>query len=172
MRSKDIFLERLLSSASRGISKIPQQHPATTSPASSKGVVWKFSGKATKSSGWPGLVNVYILPWKITIFNGKSTMSMAIFNCYVSSPEGIIMFPMKFAIWGFFLHFHRLRPEKAILMFARSLCKPLGINRCRKICHPQMSVPLCLILGAYQHPPFFFVRHFDSDFNLYGCVWK
>ena len=30
-----------------------------------------------------------ILPWKITIFNGKSTISMAIFNCYVSSPEGI-----------------------------------------------------------------------------------
>ena len=31
-----------------------------------------------------------ILPWKITLFlMGKSTMSMAIFHCYVSSPEGI-----------------------------------------------------------------------------------
>ena len=30
-----------------------------------------------------------ILLWKITIFNGiLSTISMAIFNCYVSSPEG------------------------------------------------------------------------------------
>ena len=42
------------------------------------------------------LVN-YNGKWKITLFlMGKSTISMAIFNCYVSSPEGItgvIFFP-------------------------------------------------------------------------------
>ena len=36
----------------------------------------------------PGLVNSHILPWKIPFLMGKSTISMAIFNCYVSSPEG------------------------------------------------------------------------------------
>ena len=36
------------------------------------------------------LVNVYKKLWKITMFNGKiSTISMAIFNSYVSLPEGI-----------------------------------------------------------------------------------
>jgi hypothetical protein len=36
------------------------------------------------------LVNVYITNWKITmLLMGKSIISMAIFNCYVSSPEGI-----------------------------------------------------------------------------------
>ena len=30
--------------------------------------------------------------WKITILMGKSTISMAIFNCYVSSPEGTYRF--------------------------------------------------------------------------------
>ena len=35
------------------------------------------------------LVNVYILQWKDPpFFMGKSTISMAIFRCYVSSPEG------------------------------------------------------------------------------------
>ena len=34
------------------------------------------------------LVNCHILPWKITmLLMGKSTISMAIFNCYVNSPE-------------------------------------------------------------------------------------
>ena len=38
------------------------------------------------------LVNSHILPWKITmLLMGKSTISMAIFNCYVSSPEGNLM---------------------------------------------------------------------------------
>ena len=35
------------------------------------------------------LVNVYIAMERSTmLFMGKSTISMAIFNCYVSSPEG------------------------------------------------------------------------------------
>ena len=39
----------------------------------------------------PGLVNIltYIANWKDPpLLMGKSTISMAIFNCYVSSPEG------------------------------------------------------------------------------------
>ena len=45
-----------------------------------------------KSQDAPDLmVNVYILPWKDPPFlMGKSTISMVIFNCYVSSPEGIL----------------------------------------------------------------------------------
>ena len=40
--------------------------------------------------GLPGLVNVYITNWKITmLLMEKSTISMAIFNSYVSLPEGI-----------------------------------------------------------------------------------
>ena len=36
----------------------------------------------------PGLVNVNMLPWKDpSLFMGKSTISMAMFNCYVSSPK-------------------------------------------------------------------------------------
>ena len=37
------------------------------------------------------LVNCHIANWKDPpFFMGKSTISMAIFNCYVSSPEGIV----------------------------------------------------------------------------------
>ena len=41
-------------------------------------------------TGWsPTLWWTNILPWKITmLLMGKSTISMAIFHCYVSSPEG------------------------------------------------------------------------------------
>ena len=37
----------------------------------------------------PGLVNVYIANWKITmLLMGKLTISMAMFNSYVKLPEG------------------------------------------------------------------------------------
>ena len=43
----------------------------------------------------PGLVNVYIANWKITmLLMGKSTISMAIFNSYVSLPEGMIWYDL------------------------------------------------------------------------------
>ena len=44
------------------------------------------------NNGWISSMTLWwtnILPWKITmLLMGKSTISMAIFNCYVSSPEG------------------------------------------------------------------------------------
>ena len=56
--------------------------------------------------GIPGLVNVYILQWKITIFflMGKSTISMAMFNCYVSSPEGIANYTVSIYIYKYHKH--------------------------------------------------------------------
>ena len=47
------------------------------------------------------LVNVYILPWKDPPFlMGKSTISMAIFNCYVKLPEGSFRFSHHLALAG------------------------------------------------------------------------
>ena len=41
----------------------------------------------------PGLVNVYILPWKITIFNGKKHYFNGHFQLlFVCSPEGMTLF--------------------------------------------------------------------------------
>jgi len=42
----------------------------------------------------PGLVNVQKTMENHHFFNGKSTISMAIFNSYVSLPEGTI------SLWG------------------------------------------------------------------------
>ena len=57
---------------------------------------WWLIEKQMGSEPWltngviPGLVNVYILLWKDPPFLlGNSTISMAIFHCYVSSPKGI-----------------------------------------------------------------------------------
>jgi hypothetical protein len=52
-----------------------------------RSIVVKWQGNAHRL---PGLVNVNKKLWKITILlMGKSTISMAMFNSYVSLPEGI-----------------------------------------------------------------------------------
>ena len=43
------------------------------------------------------LVNVYILPWKITmLLMGKSTISMAIFNCFLYVHQRVSQYPLVY----------------------------------------------------------------------------
>ena len=57
---------------------------------SSVGDVWTLGSTPKQNIQTCTLWWTYKTLWKITILMGKSTISMAVFNCYVSSPEGII----------------------------------------------------------------------------------
>ena len=59
-------------------------------PDSSRHVMGNFFCWKNHHGNLPGLVSCYIAMERSTmLFMGKSTISMTMFNCYVSSPEGI-----------------------------------------------------------------------------------
>ena len=97
--------------------------------ASKASLVWKNKLLNTETPEVPGLVICYIANWKITmLLMGKSTISMAIFNSYVSLPEGIWVLSISQCPKNTFFCHRQL--HGCVLGLARSTCLCSAAVRC------------------------------------------